>query len=68
MVVQDMMYKYNIRGELILQQGIHSFLGPVNETSNRIFEYDKYGNWIQYIILNSTGKPVRLVKRSLIYR
>lgn len=68
MVVQDMMYKYNIRGELILQQGIHSFLGPVNETSNRIFEYDKYGNWIQYIILNSTGKPVRLVKRSLAYR
>lgn len=67
-IAQDMIYKYNERGERILQQGIHSYLGLVNEVSNRIFEYDKYGNWIQYIILNSSGKPTRMFKRKLTYR
>lgn len=66
-IVQDMIYKYNARGERTLQQGIHSYLGQVNEVSNRIFEYDKYGNWVQYIILNSAGKPIRLFKRKLTY-
>jgi hypothetical protein len=67
-IVQDMIYKFNARGEMILQKGIHTFLGTVDQKSDRIFEYDKYGNWVQYIILSPTGKPLRIVKRSLIYR
>ncbi len=67
-IVQDLTLKYNARGEMISQQGIHSQLGQVQQSPNRIYEYDKYSNWIQYIILNPAGKPVRIVKRNLIYR
>lgn len=67
-IVQDMIFKFNARGEMILQQGIHSHLGQVNQSSNRIFEYDEYGNWVQYIILNSAGIPIRIFKRKLTYR
>jgi hypothetical protein len=66
--VQDLTTQYNTRGELISQHGIHSSLGTVNQKPNRIYEYDKYGNWIQYIILDLAGKPVRIVKRNLTYK
>jgi hypothetical protein len=67
-IVTDLTTRYNIRGEITAQQGIHTHLGQVNQNSNRIFEYDKQGNWVQFIILNAAGKPVRMVKRNIIYR
>jgi hypothetical protein len=67
-IVTDLTTGYNAKGEIITQQGFHTHLGQVNQKPNRIFEYDKQGNWIQYIIVNAAGKPVRIVKRKLVYR
>lgn len=67
LIVQDLSTTYNDRGEMVSQVGIHTFLGTVNQKSNRIFEYDQYGNWIQYIIIDKYEKPIRIVKRRLIY-
>jgi hypothetical protein len=67
-IVTDLTTGYNAKGEIITQQGFHTHLGQVNQKPNRIFEYDNQGNWIQYIIVNAAGKPVRIVKRKLVYR
>lgn len=68
-ITMDMSRKYNEKGEMILEEGIHPFQGTVKRNlTNRIYEYDKLGNWTQYSILSPTGNPVRIIKRNIAYR
>lgn len=68
-VKMNMSYFYNKKGEMISQEGIHPFLGQVKQNmDNRIYEYDMLGNWIQYAILDATGKITKIRKRIFTYR